>query len=280
MLTERNIYHPFANKSIGFLINSKTGTHSAEFFVDINLHWQPVQDPNIAIPFVIWDFLTIIAGSFVHYHLWQMLKRGDNLVSFILKAYVIVQMIHFPLDCIFRHATDFIYPLSEVFGSWFCVLFYFLKWPCIIFISFHTTVIAIMRYIFVVHDERVANFGKQRAQHLFYWLLGIVPIVLTVWLYLGANDREFDGMPALNKCNGSHHKIFLLKWGFAGRQSVWYARCGVQCYASVNFDNPASILAILELIQCIASFSLMILLTSNIFEGFIYYRLWAHILKT
>ena len=216
----------------------------------------------------------------MHYHLWQMLKRGDNLVSFILKVYVIVQMISFPLDCIFRHATDFIYPLSEVFGSWFCVFFYFLKWSCTIFISFHTTVIAIMRYIFVVHDERVASFGKQRAQHFFYWLLGIVPIVLTIWLYFGAADREYDGNIAINKCNGVYDKIFLLKWGFAGRQSVWYARCGVQCYASVNFDNVASAIEILELIQCIASFSIMILLTSNIFEGFIYYRLWAHILKT
>ena len=85
-----------------------------------------------------------------------------------------------------------------------------------------------MRYIFIVHDERVARFGKQRAEHLFYGILGIVPILMSVWLYFGAADRDFDGSDAINKCNGSYDKIFLLKWGFAERQDVWNARCDRQ----------------------------------------------------
>ena len=221
-------------------------------------------------------FLAILSGGFVHYHLWQMLKKEDNLVSCILKAYVIVQMIFWPFSCILLSATDFLYPLSEILGSWFCVFCYFLTYPCVLFISFHTTIIAIMRYIFIVHDERVANFGKQRAQHLFYWLLGIVPVVMTVWLYFGAADRDFDGYPALNKCNGSYDKIFLLKWGFAERRSVWDARCDGQ---KMN-EGPSSAIELLEFIQCRASSILLVLLVSNIFEGFIYYRLWTHILKT
>ena len=52
--------------------------------------------------------------------------------------------------------------------------------PGFIFISFHTTIIAIMRYVFIVHDERVGDFEKERAKSLFYLILGIVPIAMTI----------------------------------------------------------------------------------------------------
>ena len=132
-----------------------------------------------------------------------------------------------------------------------------------------------MRYIFIVHDERVAKFGKQRAEHLFYWLLGIVPIVMTIWLYFGADDRDYDGYPALNRCNGSYDKIFLLKWGFSEHQSVWDARCERQ---KLN-TGPFSAIELLEFTQCRASLFMFMLLMSNLFESFIYYRTWTHIIK-
>ena len=273
MVTERNIYHPFLNKSLGFLLGSKSGTYSEDFLGDVNLYWQPVRDPTIGIPFLVIHLLIILAGGFVHYHLWQMLKRGDNLVSSILKAYVIVEMIFWPFVIIFSSATDFTAPLSDVFGPWSCVLSFFLIYPSVIFISFHTTVISIMRYIFIVHDETVASFGKQRAQKLFYWLLSTIPIVLTIWLYFGAVDRDFDGTPSINKCNGSYHKIFLIHWGFSERQDVWLARCG-------NTDNIEGLAYAKLFIQCGTSAILLVLLLLNVFDGFIYYRTWAHIIKT
>ena len=285
LITTRNTYHPFVNKSLGFLINSKGGTYSKEFlFEDINLHWQPVHDPKIGALFLVIYFLIILVGGFVQYHLWQMLKRGDSLVSRILKAYVIVEVTVFPIICFFNSANNFMYPLSDIFGSWLCVVVYFLTIPGMVFINFHTTIIAVMRYFFIVHDERVASFGKERAEHLFYWILGIVPILMTVWLYFGAANRDFDGFPAMNKCNGSYDKIFLLKWGFAERaispkifnRSVWTARCDKQ---NTNESSTSSAVELLDLIQCRASSVVFSLLFLNVSEGFIYYRTWTHILK-
>ena len=106
----------------------------------------------------------------------------------------------------------------------------------------------------------------------FYCLLGIVPIVLSIWLYLGAVDRDFDGSPFVNKCNGSYHKIFLLKWGFSEYKDVWQARCG-------NTNDIGGLAYAKLYIQCGASSFLLVLLSLNLFEGFIYYRTWKHILK-
>ena len=204
-----------------------------------------------------------------------MLKRRDSLVSRILKAYVIVQVIVMPSFCIFYSANNFMYPFSEIFGSWFCVAAYFLIVPGMVFISFHTTIIAIMRYLFIVHDEKVASFGKHRTEFLFYWLLGIVPIVMAIWLFFGAADRDFDGFPLMNKCTGSLDKIFLLKSGFAEPRSVWAARCDKQ---NTN-EGPASAVELLEYIQCRASSHVLVLLISNVIDGVIYIRTWTHILK-
>ena len=138
-----------------------------------------------------------------------------------------------------------------------------------------------MRYVFIVHDDSIAESGKQRAKSLFYWLLGSVPIVLTIWLYFGAADRDFDPYPSMNKCTGSYHKIFLLKWtfaewSFAEPQSVWIARCG-----GWPKGNESLFDAITKIFRCGAGAVLgHFLLLSNVFDGFIYYRTWKHILKT
>ena len=135
--TKQNFYYPFVNKSLGFLTNSKSGTHSEEFFTNVDLSWQPVQDPKLGIPLLVVNVLILLAGGFVHCHLWKMLKRGESLVSFILKAYVIVQMLWFPHHIIFVAANHFIYPLSEVIGSWYCVLAFFVIYPGVILSLIH-----------------------------------------------------------------------------------------------------------------------------------------------
>ena len=276
MVTKRNIYHPFVNNSLGFFINSQKVAYSEELFTDLNLYWQPVQDPKISIPVLVIYILIFLAGSYVHYHLWKMLQREENLVSHVLKAYVIVQMIFWPFSFIFGSVTSNIYPLAEITGSWICIFGFFVIYPGLIFINFHTTIMAIMRYTFIVHDKKVASFGKQRTKDIFHRILGFVPIFMSIWVYFGAIDRDFDGWTAINKCNGSYDKIFLLLWGFEEPQDVWSARCGTKKI----MEGPSSTIELIKFIQCKASATLFLLLLPNMFEGFIYYRTWTHIIKT
>ena len=104
-----------------------------------------------------------------------------------------------------------------------------------------------MRYMFIVHEERVASFGKQRAKTVFHCILGFVPIFTTIWLYFGAADRDIDLSPAINKCNGNYDKIFHLKQSFTEPQSVWDARCS----RKNNSEGPTSAIELLQYIQCI-----------------------------
>ena len=114
MVTKRNIYNPFLNGSLGFLIHLKSGTHSEEMFTNVNLYWQPVQDPTIGLLFLVIQLLVILAGSFVHCHLWKMLNREESLVSNILKAYVIVQMIVWPWWASVRSVSYFTFTFAPI----------------------------------------------------------------------------------------------------------------------------------------------------------------------
>ena len=163
---------------------------------------------------------------------------------------------------------------DRITGSWICIFGFFVLYPGIIFINFHTTVMAIMRYTFIVHDKKVASFGKQRTKNIFHGILGFVPIFMAIWIYFGAADRDFDSVIAINQCNGSYDKIFLLLWSFNEPQDVLRARCGK------SHEDPSSTIELIKLIQCGTSTALFLLLLSNIFEGFIYYRTWTHIIKT
>ena len=275
MTAKLNTYNPFLKKSLGFLIYPKSGTSSEEFFTDVNLFWQPLQDPRVFIPFVVIYFLLLLVGSFVHYHLWKMLKREENLLSHILKAYIIVQVVCWPCAITFISANYFFYPLSKATGAWFCVFNSFLLCPGIIFISFHTTIIAIMRYTFIVHDEKVCSFGKEHTKSAFHWTLGVVPIVLTIWLYFGAINRDIDARTAINKCNGSYDNVFHLSSWFDEPQNIWIAKC----QAKENGEGPALFIEVINSIQCNASRAVFVLLLSNIFDCFVYYRTWSHIIK-
>ena len=275
MVTKRNVYHPFVNKSLAFLINSKRGTSLDEILTDVDLYWQPVPDPKYGLAIIVINVIAIIAGCFVHYHLWQMLKREANLVSNILKAYVVFQLIIWPFSTGIISATSFIYPLCEITGSWLCEFTYFLMFPSIYFISFQATVIATMRYFFIVHHERVVEFGKQRTQNLFQWILGIVPIVMTIWLYFGSEDTDLTKVMVINRCRGSYDKIFHLNWSYTERKSILEARCGMYN----NDEGTAYYIHQLKWIQCTASTILSLVLLTNILDGFIYYRIWKHITK-
>ena len=77
----------------------------------------------------------------------------------------------------------------------------------------------------------------------------------------------------MNKCQGSYHKIFLIHWGFSERQDVWLARCG-------NTNDIEGLAYAKLFIQCGGGAILLVLVMLNVFEGFIYYRTWTHIMKT
>ena len=141
--------------------------------------------------------------------LFLQIDKETCLVKDVTKVYACTQMVFLPIWFCFNSSTDFLHPLNEIIGQWFCTLGWFLVHFCGTIIAFYSFIVSIMRYYFIVYNERADKDGKKRAERMFYWLFIAIPLVTVLWE--ATNGSELDVMSAVNKCYGKDHKIFLIE---------------------------------------------------------------------
>ena len=297
LLKSQHFYHPFTDSTLGFYIggrNSSSPQNSStthfDLFTDIDLHYQPVQDPMIGIIFFFVKLPLIVGGIWIHLKVFKMIRRDkDNICRDMLKWWVINQLILWPGFYIFTTTTDFIHPLNEVVGQWYCWLGFTIMYLCQAAVGLHSFLVAMMRYFFVVHSEAVAEFGKAKLKKIFLILSILVPIFLAVCRAIGSS--ELDSMSFINKCRGVHHKTFLVEKSSANIAkrhfcefdayeqdgvlfNIGSAEMGYFLQVSIGHLMPA-----FKRFSCIASTTIYLLMGFNFMEGFIYVRTLYHINK-
>ena len=176
-----------------------------------------------------------------------------------------------PLRLVFVTLTDFIHPLNEVLGQWMCSSYWLIEKISMQIISFHSLVVALLRYTFIVHDKTVTDFGKGKVSKLFWYISFGVPIFTILWV---ATDlTELDTSTPINRCNGVDYKMFLIRsWSSFGLIKKNFST--LENY-QLN-DTLGKMIAILRRTSKIAQRIWVIILYSNIGEGIVYYKLIKH----
>ena len=266
-----SVYNPYENDHISLpnytspdLVNSDLG----ETLSNVNLYYQPLPNPifagvNLSISCVI-----LVIGEYINARVLQFVKRETGLVMDVLKMFLYVQMVYWPIATLFGASTEFVYPIGNMLGSWFCVAEFFWLVTGMTFILFHSFVVGLMRYIFVVHEDKVIDFGKERAKKIFFWIAILVPCVLTTWSYF--NNRDTSSVASLNKCKGQHHKVFLLEHNYDSTAKRNF------CYFESYDGQEDSIIVTLKRISCTLYSILFFILGFNVAEGFLYWRTVKH----
>ena len=276
MLDSKNLYHPFSKSSFGLIFNNIVNDDSVigNVIDDINLYYQPVQNPFIAISFVSLKLVILVAGGYLHIKVFRLMKKENGLLRHVTQLFVYSQMVFWPFLTLLTALTDFIHPMNEVAGQWFCnicsFLFYFLG----SIITSHSFISALMRYFFIVRREMINGYGRERIKRIFLILSVILPLFIAVWEVV--DGTELDGMSFINKCNGQHHKVFLLE-----TSTLNVARrnfCGFE-----NYDDSEGMLnqirSIIHRLSCVVNRVITIVMGLNISEGLLYYRIWTHIYR-
>ena len=81
---EQNLYHPFTKSSLGFLQNERTlgGNVSEEengFQIDnIDLYYQPVQEPTVGLAFFILRTCMVVMGEYIHVKVFKLMKEENH----------------------------------------------------------------------------------------------------------------------------------------------------------------------------------------------------------
>ena len=274
-LQSENLYHPFLNTSIGLFFDDDISNRDAvgSIIDDINLYYQPTQIPLIAMLFIILKAVILIAGSYLNVKVYKLMSKEKGILKKVTQLFVCANSALWYFLTFFSGITDFIHPMNQVAGQWFCdiceLVFYFLG----NIMTFHSLVAAMMRYVFIVHREGVNEFGREKAKRLFFYLSFLLPLLVSFWEFV--NGTELDSMSFINKCNGKHHKVFLLE-----SSTTNVARRGFCGFEDYKFQDLWSHLVVwIRRLSCIANKVIMIVMGLNVVEGILYWKIWTHIYR-
>ena len=268
----KHLYHPFEKDFFGAFSNHNTSDKNLTGILveDVDLYYQPVQIPVIGVIFLIIRISLMVIGEIIQFKVLALLKREDSLVNEVAKLYIITLMISDPIVVVLMSSTDFIHPMNEVVGQWFCSLLWFSGYLMFFIIAFHSLIVAIMRYFFIVKEDLVKSFGKDRAKKLFLFLSFFIPFFVITWTGIEP-AVELDAMSFYNKCYGVDHKVFLIKTSMLNIDKF----CQVYNESS-SLDN---ILAVFMYISCTTRTIIMIVMGFNFAEIILYYKILSHIYR-
>ena len=269
-----NLYHPFTDSSLGFFLTEKPIQKDTDgcIFEDIDLNHQPLPEPEIGIILVIIKLLFVSIGLFVHVKVWFLIKNEKSISTQVVKVYIIALIVMCPSWLIFSTIIDFIHPVDEVIGLWFCTLGKFIIYFCFIIVAFNSFIVAFMRYLFIVHEEKVKQYGKEKVKKLFLILSLLFPLLLNIWRTIDAPAK--DPMSIINKCYGNHHVVFLME---SSSSLAGEGFCPSMAHA--DGDVFSMLVAIVGKCSCIVRVLIVFILGFNFTEGFLYFKIFTHMKK-
>lgn len=267
-----NLYHRFEKGFIGiFAKETLEGDYSTgQMIQDVDLYYQPVQVPFLAAIFLGIKILILVIGQYLLVKVNVLMKKEKGLVKEITQLLVCAEMILWPTWVLFAASTDFIHPLNEVVGQWFCETGSFLYYFLALIMASNSFMAAVLRYLFIVQQDRVRAYGKEKIKRIVFILHILLPLILASWEVI--DGAELDSMSFVNRCNGKHHKVFLLDTSTLNIAKRSF--CGFEEWDSKRGWNQ--IFSILHFISCIANKIIMVIIGLNVFEGILYYQVITH----
>ena len=269
-LNLHNSYHPFQKLFLGFLLKNQSypaDYADGEIINDIDLYYQPLEKPSIVITFFVVRLLFICIGEGISVKLLTSLKKETSLLTDVTKLFIISQMILHPILLCLELVLNTIYPVNEIIGSWFCFLDWLLMGVFMRIGLNNSFITALMRYLFIVHEEKVDAYGKEKVKRWFLYFSITVP-------FIQFTLQALEGSPRLSfvkKCYGNDHRVFLIE------------KSTLHVFKSkfVKLDGPSfdidSLQEIVIQICKIVEASLFLLMGFNITEVFFYIKIFTKI---
>ena len=172
-------------------------------------------------------------------------------------------VLHPTFHC-FETVINTIYPVNELIGNWVCFLVWLLWGVMGRILLSNSFISALMRYLFIVHQEWVQRHGKDRIKRIFLIITLCMPIVITAW----DTCDDFAPFPFISRCRGIDHRNFL---STLPDLKDFKAPC-----EDTDAIESLTVSRVIRKISCITKVILFALLGLNIPEGLIYYAIFLH----
>ena len=263
-------YNPFTKSLLGFSFSNNVSNEKCSYTLldDLDLYHQPLDSFETAISKFVLRLIYLIIGEFVLYKLFKIVRKENGLVNEVTQFYCIVMITTYPIYLLFETITDFIHPLKDIMGQWICSLMRVVFYMQFNVFIFHSFFVALMRYCFIVHEEKVKCFGKQKTKNIFFFLTVFFPILLIVWGFI--LNQEIDMVHEINSCFEVGHKVFLAELT-TGKNLF--------CVFDKIDGRYGYILTAIQEISCMIKQVILIVFGMNLFEGLLYYKIFGHMTR-
>ena len=136
--------------------------------------------------------------------------------------------------------------------------------------AFHTLLVAVMKFAFIVHREVMTEFGQEKAQRIFLWVNLGLPLLWTVLCMLVAENGR-SPFASVNNC----HQQLLKPTNTTSPSAVKFLFC--EFGHEVKGGAYAYIVYILKRCYCAQQEILHVVIFSNIPEALFYYKIFRTI---
>ena len=228
---------------------------------------------------LIYPFVMAI-GIIVNYKLFNNVKKEAHqekgkVIQTIMKTYTIIQIVGWPfinwyiiIIRIVHSSYNAIDPILYVYAFEVGRLsFVFLR----LYVGFNSLIVAVCRYVFIVWDDKISQYGISKARKILICLSFSIPMMISIlWCMVVDSGSTVGGIFVYRKIPSSSslddNNSYEVTTGSEYRINQ------PPIYNFVQNQIPSSLLYGMRLV----CYGLSLLITANVLEGFLYLHTFLH----
>ena len=186
------------------------------------------QDYNISgvtTVVLLWIFgsLTFFIGIFLHVRIITLSKREKDLTWKLDVTNSSLSIAHFTI--VLYGITYAVEDLHIYTGEWYCYLAKELRYYGSLNVTAHSLVVSIMKYILIIHWQKVRDFGKEKVTNIFFFVNFLHPFCTAAIHLMIRSDFLWvhDPYKEIDLCLGDPNNY----WGQSrnGTPAKWHNMC-------------------------------------------------------
>ena len=222
------------------------------------------------ITHVVFLVLFFCVGLVIQMQIISVSYKDKDTAWTITITHSIVTTINFAFNISFDAVTHFIPYLSQYTGNWICYVASFVTTYCYYGIVAYSFLISILKYIFIIHHVKIREWGKEKIKKWFFVANLLHPcflaIVHVVILYTSRNPRN----SSIISCFGLTEAM-LREYNTSSSSITKFLICPLK---KSTEDANWNVYYVTEQCVCLMITMFNIIVTSNLLEGFIYYKIF------
>ena len=209
-----------------------------------------------------------VVGVCLHIRIINVSKKTKDMTWKLDITHSILCIGLYTYNVLIHSTTYFVEDLHLYTGEWFCYTAKVISQFLLIYLGTHSTFIAAMKYVVIVHEEKIRNFKSKIKETFFvlHFAYPIMNILLTVIL-IPNFLVIYGGHTHINRCLGNQNRNY----------TTWFFMCDL--IEPRNSDSVYGAFNIIKWIICKASVIISYVAPLNFLDAFLYCRTFAFMRK-